>query len=176
MFLRSPFLLLLRQVSLGRLLLRLLQSKAAFFKGWIYRDLHCNPKLGQARQQAAVEAGLSGAWRPFPDGTPACSSLSPHRVSAHSVSRPLKQCVVLSVFLLWFDVSCVSSLLFFCPPPTFDLSDLETSFDSRCTTDSADSAFIGRRYWSLASPFSPFLFSSHPIPSSPTEEVRLQIT
>lgn len=33
------------------------------------------------------------------------------------------------------------------------LSDLETSVDSRCTTDSADSAFIGRRYWFLPSPF-----------------------
>lgn len=57
-------------------------------------------------------------------------------------------------FLLWFDhLSCVSSLLFSSPLLTFDLSDLETSVDSRCTTDSADSAFIGRRYWFPASSF-----------------------
>lgn len=75
---------------------------------------------------------------------------------------------VVSCFsLLWFD-------LFSSPLLTFDLSDLETSVDSRCTTDSADSAFIGRRYWFPAS-FLPFLSSNHPLPSPSTQEVRLQI-
>ena len=86
-------------------------------------------------------------------------------------------CHVLShiIFLLWFDyLSCVSSL-FSSLLLTFDFSDLETSVDSRCTTDSADSAFIGRRYWFLASSFLPFLFSNHLLPSSPTQEVRLHI-
>lgn len=72
-------------------------------------------------------------------------------------------CYVLTIWLL------LSS-----PLLTFDLSDLETSVDSRCTTDSADSAFIGRRYWFLAS-FLPFLSSSHPLPSPSIQEVRSQI-
>lgn len=80
------------------------------------------------------------------------------------ISSPVVAVVVF--FLLWFDrLSCV-----FPPPPpllTFDLSDFETSVDSRCTTDSADSAFIGRRYWSLLPSFHhfpppPILF--HPLP------------
>lgn len=56
---------------------------------------------------------------------------------------------------------CVCVLRFVCcflspfslPPSrllTFDLPDFETSVDSRCTTDSADSAFVCRRYWSPA--------------------------
>lgn len=48
---------------------------------------------------------------------------------------------------------------------TSDLPDFETSVDSRCTTDSADSAFVCRRYWSLASSLSPFLSSNHQLPS-----------
>lgn len=71
-------------------------------------------------------------------------------------------------------ICLVSLLLLSSPLLTFDLSDLETSVDSRCTTDSADSAFIARRYWFPASSFLPFLFSNHPLPSSPTQEVRLE--
>lgn len=57
--------------------------------------------------------------------------------------------------MIWLFVLC----LFSSPLLTFDLSDLETSLDSRCTTDSGDSAFIGRRYWFLAS--SSFFFFHH---------------
>lgn len=88
------------------------------------------------------------------------------------LSETLCRLVFFCYDLIWFDLS---SLLLF-PLLTFDLSDFETSVDSRCTTDSADSAFIGRRYWFLASSFSPFLSSNHPLPSPPTQEVRLQIS
>lgn len=54
------------------------------------------------------------------------------------------------------------------------LSDLETSVDSRCTTDSADSAFIGRRYWFLPSPFYHFC-SQIILLRPPTPEVSLQV-
>ena len=58
---------------------------------------------------------------------------------------------------LLFSSLLFSSLLFSSPLLTFDLSDFETSVDSRCTTDSADSAFV-RRYWFLASSFLFFFF------------------
>lgn len=68
---------------------------------------------------------------------------------------------------VFFFFSCYNliCLLFSCPLLGFDLSEFETSVDSRCTMDSADSAFIGRRYWFLflASPFSPFLSSNRPL-------------
>lgn len=83
---------------------------------------------------------------------------------------------MLSCVFSFYDLICLVS-----PPPhplpmTFDPSDFETSVDSRCTTDSADSAFFGRRYWFPASAFSPFLSSNHPLPSPPTQEVRFQIS
>lgn len=60
--------------------------------------------------------------------------LTSHSVMLHA---PCVSCCDLTVCLVSFS----SSLL-----TLFDLADLETSVDSRCTTDSADSAFIGRRY------------------------------
>lgn len=81
-------------------------------------------------------------------------------------------CLSFFPFMIWF----VLCLPHHTPIPlTFDPSDFETSVDSRCTTDSADSAFFGRRYWFPASTFSPFLSSNHPLPSPPTQEVRFQI-
>lgn len=76
--------------------------------------------------------------------------------------------------MIWPFLFPFSSPLFSSPLLTFDLSDLETSVDSRCTTDSADSAFIGRRYWFPAS-FLPFLSSHHPLPPPSTQEERVQI-
>lgn len=75
------------------------------------------------------------------------------------------QSVMFHVFPLVIWLLCLVSFLF--SLLTFDLSDLETSVDSRCTTDSADSAFICRRYWSPASSsyFYFFLQSSSSIPS-----------
>lgn len=103
----------------------------------------------------------------------------PHLVIYNLTVCCLSNCIVtitvtrVNSFFHCFAVIWSSSLLF-SSLLTFDLSDLETSVESRCTTDSADSAFIGRRYWSLASSSSPFL-SSSPLPSSSTQEVRLQI-
>lgn len=59
---------------------------------------------------------------------------------------------------------------------TCDLWDFETSVDSRCSTDSADSAFISCRYWSSALSISPFPSSNLLPPNSPEKEIRLQVS